>query len=169
MARKKKIRICSETEKKKVELINHVDKLISTNRWNEAENILRYLYRTTPRFVPSINYKFSALYFKQKKYTQALVYLQQLIPTTDFRIYALLIPSLKAIGEERYALLELAKSPLSVQEKQNLFSKFFKRNHLRSQPVFNFRCSRCNNPLFLIEKKAICLECNPSFILRTNI
>ncbi|NHJ01636.1 MAG: hypothetical protein EAX86_05805 [Candidatus Heimdallarchaeota archaeon] len=162
MHQRRKVSVCSDTEKNKTEIYNHIDELISNCKWEEAENNLMYLYRAMPNNINNIRLKFAVLYSKKQDFTKSILFLQELIPTHDFHVYTLFIQSLVKLGEKNQAILELARAPLSEQEKQGIQFNYLQENRVSkcNSLEFNFMCSKCNKFLYLVEQKVKCLFCS---------
>lgn len=168
MPRPSKTRICTENEKKKAEIFNHIDDLIIKARWQEALDYLQYLFRNAPSLRMQVHRKLAWLYFEMKNDRKALSYLQTFIPSTDLVINRMVIECLVRIGEKNTAIWHLAKAPLTISRKRafmTLISSGKKRkserrmNRMDSQRI-NIRCSKCTRFLYFIQDKANCLFCD---------
>jgi tetratricopeptide (TPR) repeat protein len=162
--RKKKVRVCSQTEKKKSELFNRTDSLVENQLWDQALNNLQYLLRNTPSFTPKIYLKIAEVYFNQKEYSEALSFLYKLIPSFDTKINDLTIKSLLLLEEYYHAVRLLACSPLRRVDKDRLYQKHFKTDSLKMSEYKNIqeitiRCSKCGTYLFFQNRKIFCPEC----------
>ncbi|MFX0206681.1 MAG: hypothetical protein ACFFDT_11910 [Candidatus Hodarchaeota archaeon] len=162
-----KIRVCTETEKRKAEIFNKIDKLLAAERWNEASNQLQYLYRNAPSVRTQVQRKLVRLYLELKNYQKSLTYLQDLIPSTDTSINRMVIECLLQLNNEDQALLHLARAPLPSIKKRDLFFLIFPElqeiHHLNKMDLVDsqvtLRCPRCTQFLFFVNNKPKCLFC----------
>lgn len=172
MPRPAKTRVCSETEKRKAEIFNHIDDLILTGRWSEASENLQYLYRNAPSLRTQVKRKLAWLNFEIKNYQKALAYLQDLIPTKEAFINRMVIKCLLRLDKKHHAIFHLAKTPLPPTTKQELFYLIFpelKKEYIKEDVKVprlthrvTIRCPKCTRFLFFAQNKPICLFCDSS-------
>ncbi len=169
MGRKRKTRVCTETERKKAELINNIDeKIINPQSWDEALLNLQYLFRNAPSIRALVKQKLAQLFFEMKDYQKSIIYLQDLIPTTDRLINEMVISCLIRLGKTEYAIWHLAKSPLTTEEKKGIFENLSLENKMKTKQAsiiaidsdrsFSLRCPSCTRFLFYIYGEN-CYEC----------
>ena len=168
MPRQTKIRVCTETEKRKAELFNKIDDLLAEERWNEASNQLQYLYRNAPSVRPQVQRKLARLHLELKNYQKCLTYLQEFIPTSDIYINRMVIECLLQLKNKDQALLQLASAPLPSTIKRDLFflifpeiqeKKMFSSTKANLDSQVTLRCPICTQFLFFTENKPRCLFC----------
>ncbi|MHA2074617.1 MAG: hypothetical protein ACW97X_08370 [Candidatus Hodarchaeales archaeon] len=172
MGRKRKIRICTETERRKAELINNIDeKIVNPQSWEEALSNLQYLFRNAPGIRALVKQKLALLYFEMKDYQKSIIYLQDLIPTTDRLINEMVISCLICLGKLEYAIWHLAKSPLTTDGKRGIFENLSLEPKIKTQQEsvrgtysdrsFSLRCPSCTRFLFYFynENRYECLFC----------
>lgn len=172
MGRKRKIRVCTETERRKAELINNIDqKIVDPQSWDEALSNLQYLFRNAPSIRALVKQKLALLYFEMKDYQKSIIYLQDLIPTTDRLINERIISCLIRLGKKEYAIWLLAKSPLTTEEKKGIFDNLSLETKIKTQQEsvivtysdlsFSLRCPSCTRLLFYLydENSYECLFC----------
>ncbi|MFX0181884.1 MAG: hypothetical protein ACFE95_02280 [Candidatus Hodarchaeota archaeon] len=122
-----KIRVCTETEKRKAEIFNEIDDLIIKSRWKEALEKLFYLHRISPSLRLQINQKLTWLYYEANNPNKSLKFLEQLVPTKNFSINRIILENLILLNEEKKAIYHLAKAPLNCTEKKiTLFNILFR-------------------------------------------
>jgi tetratricopeptide (TPR) repeat protein len=168
MPRPRKVRVCTETERKKAEIFNRIDEKIIEGDWNDALASLRYLFRNSPSLRSHVKQKLAWLYFQTKEYSKAIAYLQDLIPINDLMINRMIIECLLQLGEKKSAIWHLAKAPLKTEEKQRLMllispemnKEFDSRNESINISQITIRCPYCTKFLFFIEEKLKCLDCD---------
>lgn len=168
MPRPPKIRVCTETDKKKAEIFNHIDELIITGRWSEAIDNLQYLFRNAASLRTQVHRKLAWLYFEMKNYRKSLAYLQKITPTPEVTINRMVIECLLQLDEKDRAVWHLAKAPLKLTEKRKLLDLIFPElkgeNHLEKEslwlPQITIRCSKCTRFLFFTQGQLKCLFCN---------
>lgn len=172
MGRKRKIRVCTETERKKAELINNIDeKIINPQSWDEALSNLQYLFRNAPSIRTLVKQKLARLFYEMKDYQKSIIYLQDLIPATDRLINEMIISCLIRLGKKKYAIWHLAKSPLTTEEKKGIFKNLSLETIIKTKQEnvivpnkdrsFSLRCPSCTRFLFYIHGEASydCLFC----------
>lgn len=164
-----KTRVCSETDRKKAEIFNHIDDLILTNRWSEALKDLQYLLRNgAPNLRPHVHRKLAWLYFEMKNYKKSLAFLQFLLPSRKVHINRMLIRSLLYLDKKDQAVWYLAKAPLQLRYKRELLYLIFpdlkEELELRQSGLYlsqiTVRCPNCTQYLFFIQNNLKCLFCN---------
>ena len=168
MPRPSKTRICTENEKKKAEIFNHIDDLIIKARWQEALDYLQYLFRNAPSLRMQVHRKLAWLYFEMKNDRKALSYLQTFIPSNDLVINRMVIECLVRIGENNTAIWHLAKAPLTIFRKRTLMALISSGENRKSGSKtnrmdlcqINIRCSKCTRFLYFIQDKGNCLFCD---------
>ncbi len=168
MPRLSKTRVCTETDKKKAEIFNHIDDIIVSGRWSEALENLQYLYRNAPSQRAQVNRKLAWLYFEMKNYRKSLGYLQSIIPTNEVIINRMVIESLLQLDKKDQAILHLAKAPLKLTKKRKLLfiifpelkGKFSITEKSLRLPQITIRCPRCTQFLFFTQNKPKCLFCD---------
>ena len=163
-----KIRVCTETEKRKAEIFNKIDDLIQTGGVNEALDYLYYLYRNAPSVRAHVQRKLAQCYYELKNFQKCLTYLQDLIPTSDTFINRMVIESLLQLDKKDLALFHLARAPMPPAKKRELFFLIFpelqeeysvNRGEYKSSQV-TIRCPECTQLLFFIKNKPKCLFCS---------
>ncbi|MFX1508168.1 MAG: hypothetical protein ACFFDC_18945 [Promethearchaeota archaeon] len=168
MPHETKIRVCTETEKRKAEIFNKIDDLLAAERWNEASIQLQYLYRNAPSVRTQVQRKLAKLYLELKNYQKCLTYLQDLIPTSNTFINKMIIECLLQLNNKEQALLHLARAPIVPIKKRDLFFLIFPelKNEFSSDkakqlldPQVTLRCPLCTQFLFFTENKLRCLFC----------
>jgi len=167
MPRPTKIRVCSETEKRKAEIFNRIDDLIQTGALNEALDYLHYLYRNTPSVRTHVQRKFAQCYYELKNFQKCLTYLQDLIPTSDTFINQMVIESIIQLDKKDHALFHLARAPTPPTKKRELFFLIFpglqeEYTLSKMDSQVSVRCSKCTQLLFFIDNKPSCLFCDNS-------
>ncbi len=163
MPRPAKTRVCSETEKKKAEIFNHIDDFIMTGRWSEALENLQYLYRNAPSLRLQVQRKLAWLYFEMQNHQKSLTYLQKIIPTNDTFINRMVIECLLKLDKKNYAISHLARAPLPIPKKRELFFLIFpelkKEYTMKKFPQIAIRCPKCTRFLFFTQNQLRCLFC----------
>jgi hypothetical protein len=163
MPNQNKIKVCTETEKKKAEIFNKIDDLLEAGYWSEALVQLQYLYRNAPSVRTHIQRKLACLHWELKNYQKCLTYLQDLIPTPDTLINRMVIECLLQLNIKDQALLHLARAPLSPLKKRDLFFLFFPELYEDYSsprvPQVILRCPVCTRFLFFTDNKPRCLFC----------
>ncbi|MHA2294341.1 MAG: tetratricopeptide repeat protein [Candidatus Hodarchaeales archaeon] len=163
-----KIRVCTETEKKKAEIFNHIDDLIISARWQEALDYLQYLFRNAPGLQVQVNRKLAWLYYELKNDRKALSYFHRIIPSNDLAINRMVIECLVRIGEKNKAIWHIAKAPLTISRKRTLMTLIFPGDkkklgsNIEKLDFFqiNIRCAKCTRFLYFIQDKSNCLFCD---------
>ena len=164
MPRTKKLKLCTQAEKYKSELFNHVDLLIEKELWDQALSDLHYLLRNAPSLRLKIYSKIASIHFHQKEYLESLNFLYKILPSVDVNINELAIKIHLLLKDKYHATSLLAFSPLKQRDKEKLFVKFFGsdprivgRNNY-SQEI-SIRCPKCGTFLFYYLKEFFCPGC----------
>ncbi|MFX0013245.1 MAG: tetratricopeptide repeat protein [Candidatus Hermodarchaeota archaeon] len=167
MPQSTKTKVCSETDNRKAEIFNHIDDLITRGFWDKALDDLQYLFRNAPSLRSQVHLKLAWLYYEMKNFYQALAHLQTMIPSREVYINRMIIDCLLKIDKKDVAIFHLARTPLKLPEKRNLFFLIFpelqesfnvkRSDHWSSQ--INIRCPRCTQFLFFTQKRLKCLFC----------
>ena len=167
MPRPTKIRVCTETEKRKAEMFNKIDDLIQTGELNEALDYLHYLYRNAPSVRAHVQRKLAQCYYELKNSPKCLIHIQDLIPSSDTLINKMVIESLLRLDKKNLALFHLARAPIPTIKKRELFFLIFpefkeeysvNKGEQKSSQVI-IRCPICTKFLFFINNKPECLFC----------
>lgn len=170
MPRPAKIRVGTETDKRKAEIFNHIDDLIINSRFSEALENLNYLFRNAPSLGAQIHRKFAWLFFKMKNYKKSLIYLQQITPTNEVFLNRMAIESLLQLDMKEQAIWHLAKAPIDLTSKRQLLYLIFPELETKFQTKIDnipisqttIRCHRCTRVLFFTKNRPICLFCDLS-------
>ncbi|MFX1515740.1 MAG: hypothetical protein ACFFC6_05480 [Promethearchaeota archaeon] len=163
-----KIRVCTETEKRKAEIFNKIDNLIQTRRWNEALDSLHYLHRNASSIRAPVQRKLAQCYFEMKNFQRCLSYLQDHIPTTDTSINNMIIECLLQMDKKKLAVFHLVRAPLPLKKKRDLFFLIYpeleeevsSNQVLRKEVQVTIRCPNCTRFLFFSNNRPKCLFCN---------
>ncbi|MHA1974464.1 MAG: hypothetical protein ACTSW1_15810 [Candidatus Hodarchaeales archaeon] len=163
-----KIRVGTATEKKKAELFNKSDILIQQGEFQKAIEDLNYLLRTDPSIRTQVLKKLAYTYLKMKEPMTSMAYIRDLIPSNDFFINTIVIQNLLLLKRAKEALMFLARSELTLIDKEKLLSLIYehypcnweqtsKQSNLQS-PIY-LNCPYCDNPMFFLNGKLLCLKC----------
>jgi len=134
--------------------------LVENGYIQDAINHLEYLYRTTPSLKQNILLKLAKIYTQIAQPEKALLYLQNIIPTSDLKTNQLIFENLIKINKKHQAVMFLARSNLSRNQKTILLKNngFLKEHSVLIQPVI-LQCLKCNSFLFFLNNKLTCLTC----------
>lgn len=168
MPRPAKTRVCTETEKRKAEILIHIDDLILTGCWDEALDKLGYLFRNAPSLRARGHRKLSHLHFEMKNYQISLGHLKHFIPTREVFINQMIIECLLQLDNKKRAIIHLAKAPLKNSEKRKLLTIILPELKTTIEgttkelmvPKIALRCPTCTKILFYTQNKFKCLFCS---------
>ncbi len=168
MPRPAKTRVCTDTEKRKAEIFNHIDDLILTGCLDEALDKLGYLFRNAPSLRTRVHRKLAHLYFEMKNYQKSLGHLKHIIPTREVFINRMIIECLLHLDIKKRAIIHLAKAPLKKSEKRKLLTLILPKLNTTIEdtieelrlPHIALRCPTCTKFLFYNQNKFICLFCS---------